>query len=464
MKQRSLLWQVIATVLIAELLCAVILSSAALLNERATRYRAFDVMLRGRADSVVGALEDEEDTGDTLTLNRADLNLPGQDLFRISEPDGRVIGQSPQWNAALSTSRAGFQNVQVNRRTFRVLRIDSVRVLDPAQGGIRRPFTVWYATPTVHMWHSIVEAARFYIFTSLMLLAVTAAVLVWLLRRELRPLSELAEQAARVSPDSLAFAPSPEVLATSELRPLALSIEALLAGLERELAARRRFVADAAHELKTELAVIKSSLQLLQLRPRTADEYAQGLDRPLDDLDRLETLVRRMLTLGRLDESSTHAGAATALDEAARVAAERLAPLARLRGVALELDGLEPAAVAITADDAALLVSNLLSNAIEHSPQGNSVRVETVTEERGEAMLRVIDRGEGIAAEALPHVFERFFRADTSRARQTGGSGLGLAICRAIVRSAGGSLRLESKPGAGTIATAMFPGCVRPNN
>jgi signal transduction histidine kinase len=106
-------------------------------------------------------------------------------------------------------------------------------------------------------------------------------------------------------------------------------------------------------------------------------------------------------------------------------------------------------------EKAEVLISNLIVNAIQHSTAGAEVRV-TVEQRAGEALLQVRDTGAGIAEEALPHIFERFYREDSSRSRDTGGAGLGLAICKSIVRSAGGTISMESTPGVQTVANISF--------
>ena len=183
---------------------------------------------------------------------------------------------------------------------------------------MRRPVTVLYASPTRDLWHGAVEAVWFYIAASALLLAATGIALVWFLRRRLSPLQELAAIAGRVSTRSWEFVPPAAVLRTTELAPIALSMEELLKGLQLAFERQRRLTGDAAHELKTSIAVLKSSLQLLSMAPRTAEQYEAGLEGLLLDSERMEELVSRMLTLARLEEAAVEARASCDLQSVVR--------------------------------------------------------------------------------------------------------------------------------------------------
>ena len=278
------------------------------------------------------------------------------------------------------------------------MRFDGVRVIDREEnGGYRRPVTVLYAAPTRDLWHGAVEAVWFYIAASALLLAVTGIALVWFLRRRLSPLQELAAIAGRVSTRSWEFVPPAAVLRTTELAPIALSMEVLLKGLQQSFERQRQLTGDAAHELKTSIAVLKSSLQLLSMAPRTAEQYEAGLEGLLLDCERTEELVSRMLMLARLEEAPLEQSESCDLRSVVRAVAERLQPLAELKQVVLEVSADEARVVAMSPDDADVLCSNLLVNALQHSSSYGRVSV-VVQAHDGVTELQVVDRGEGIPA------------------------------------------------------------------
>jgi signal transduction histidine kinase len=172
-----------------------------------------------------------------------------------------------------------------------------------------------------------------------------------------------------------------------------------------------------------------------------------------------------MLTLARLEEAPVEKTESCNLQSVMRLVMDRLQPLAELKQVALEVSAAETHAVAMPASDAELLCSNLIVNALQHSaPNG---RVSVLVQERGgiESVveLRVTDQGEGIPEEALPHIFERFFRVDRSRSRSSGGAGLGLSICKAIVERLEGTIHIQSAMGRGTEVTVTLPARLSPS-
>ncbi len=223
------------------------------------------------------------------------------------------------------------------------------------------------------------------------------------------------------------------------------------------VAAQKRFVADASHDLRTPLAIMKTDIEVALRNPELLPALRPVLERSLEEVDGMAAMVDDLLTLSRIDANQERL-AIEPLDLAglARETGEKLRSMAAAAGVALELPGV---GVVPAFGDAAHLrraLANVLRNAIEHSPPGRAV--EVAARRRGAfAELTVTDRGAGMPSDVAAHVFDRFYRADPSRAGSAGNSGLGLAIARWALRGMGGDITVESEVGAGTRVTLVLP-------
>jgi len=464
MKPYSLTRRLVIAVLLVELLSALAITGLALVYERHTQFHAFDIMLRGRADSLLGAVQDAEDEQDNVMLDVTGLTLPRSDIYEVREANGRVLGRSNNWNgpedSALDVNPNGVFRTRINGERYRGVEVNGLRVVDPGDKGkgVPRHVTVFYGAETEQVWDVVSDAVEFYAVASLLLLAISGISMFWLLNRGLEPLRELAAAAAVVSVNSWEFTPSERARGIKELAPLTGAIEIVLDGLKRSFVQQRQFVSDAAHELKTAVAVAKSSVQLLTMRHRTAMEYEAGLDRCQADCERMEEIVAKMLTLARVEnEVEIKVGRyATSLTDSLLTVGEELATVALVKKQRISISGDEAAKVDVAPEQLRLLCSNLILNSLQHSLEGAEVRA-TVRTERHSTELRIEDDGSGIEPELLPHVFDRFYRSDPSRSRKTGGTGLGLAICKAIVVRAQGTIGIASEPSRGTTVTVRFP-------
>ena len=460
----SIAFRLITAVLLVELASAVLVILLAWGYERHAHFHSFDVMLRGRADSVLGAVQDAEDLGDNVMLDLADLHVPPEDIYEVWDGRGHLLGRSPNWPGSAGVDvphENGVFRFRFNDRGYRLLRLHGSRTVDPGEpgGGHLRFVTILYGAPTDRVWRAVYATVEFYALGMLLLVLITGPLIAWVLHRGLEPLRQLAALAGNVSADSWQFSPPASARETAELAPLTSALESVLYRLERSFNQQRTFISDAAHELKTAVAVVKSSLQLVGMRQRTPEEYQAGNERALADTERVEELVAKMLTLARFESASPSAAGATCnLNECISETVSELSTFAAMRQVELAAFDLPAPScfVPLSAEDCAVVLSNLLMNAIQHSPSESHVDVR-VSVQAGCVELTVQDQGEGIDPAVLPHVFERFFRGDPSRTRATGGSGLGLAICKAAVDKVGGAIALSSETGKGTTATVRFP-------
>ncbi len=460
MRRYSLRRRLIAAVLVLECGLVLGLSSATLIYLWGQHISAFDRMVRGRADSLLGQVHDAEDADANVAINAEDLDLRGRDFWMARDEGGRTLAQSTNWSSEVASGIGKVEaphDFLVYGKTLRGLVLHGVRIVDAddQSPGIARAVTIYYAAPLHPVYEAMARAAEFLVVASLLLLMLTAGALALLLRRGLAPLEELSRAAAGMTPKHPRFNAPKSAHATAELAVLAAALESSTRRLDEAFIQQRVFVNDAAHELKTAVTIIKSSLQLLSSRPRSTREYARGLESCMADCARMEELVQRMLQLARFEREPARGSVECDVAEVARDVATQMERLAEIREVAIAVQAPSSAPTRLESDACASLLANLLLNAVQHTPAGGSV---TATILLGtDVTVEVRDTGRGIAPEDLPHLFERFWRGDNSRARTTGGAGLGLSICKAIVDSCGGEIAVNSRLGEGTSVTVRLP-------
>jgi heavy metal sensor kinase len=277
----------------------------------------------------------------------------------------------------------------------------------------------------------------------------------WLARKALAPVAQMTREASEIEISRLDE--RVEVPPTAdELSRLASTLNGMLDRLQRGVDERRRFVADASHDLRTPLAVMRSELDVSLRSPDLTPGAEEVLTSTREEVERMARIVENLFTLARIDE-----GGMDLLLEPVDLrrlvdgVVGSMAPLAAERGIDVEVDG---DAGSVRADRMRVeqVVTNLLDNALRYAGAAGRVRALAWRTE-GEAGVTVSDTGPGVPSEILPRIFERFVRADPSRAGSDGGSGLGLAICREIVESHGGRIWVDSTPGRGSSFSFALP-------
>jgi signal transduction histidine kinase len=428
-----------------------------------------DTSMQAHAMSVAALVRYTEDaTGnvyfdDTLLPSSIDSNHP--DLFAVWADRSGLVARSENWPPGLNIPSAPNRhwNFEWNGVPYHALRISHVPILDREEGKAFRPqtLTIFYAAPTIRLRMQVRRAGAFIALAGMLLLSVTVVLALRGIRRGLRPLQNLAHEASRVSAQNWELRLPEEVSQIEELRPVTQSMKQMLERLQRSFEQQRQFLGNAAHELKTPVAVLKSTLQSLVQRPRTDDEYRSGIQQSLEDLERLEQLLQWMLRLARAEQWA-HGALRRDLDvidinATCEEAIERIRSLAQSRNTAIHLSTNGPVPFRADPEDLQLIWVNLLENAVRYSPEGSSVEVAVMRNNGGPPRIVFQDHGPGIPPHDLPHVFERFYRGDRSRTRATGGFGLGLAIAKALVEAYGGTISAESEPGRGTRMTVQLP-------
>jgi heavy metal sensor kinase len=277
----------------------------------------------------------------------------------------------------------------------------------------------------------------------------------WLATRAIRPIKDISATAAKISTGDLSQR-IPAGNTDNELGQLADVLNSTFTRLETAFAQQARFTADAAHELRTPVSVMLTQTQSALTRERPAAEYRESLEACQRAAQRMRRLIESLLELARLDagqEAVKHER--VDLAQTAGDCVELVRPLASERRITIQA-ALPSIECVGDADRLAQVITNLLTNAIHYNKDGGEVRISAEQKNRV-AILTVADTGQGIAPADLPHVFERFWRADQARSSASGRTGLGLAIAKSIVNAHGGNIEVSSQPGAGSTFTVRLP-------
>ncbi len=384
------------------------------------------------------------------------LNRLGE-LFQVFGPDGDMIAQSyglsrhhvstkppPDPGPGILFRNAGppqfpfrvaTQRIYVNNRPL------IIEVADPQRkfaGVLNEFYTVLYlALPIV------------------LLLAAVGGL--WLSSRALSPVGRIIDEARALSPDDLSarlYVPS----SGDELQRLGETLNQLLARVEQSLLQMRRFTSDASHELRAPMTLIHTAAEFALRRERSPQELKDSLRKILREAKRCTELINALLWLARADaETAQPHLASTDLTALVKDVAQEIELLASGKGLALTTD-VPAASILVAVEQASFrrMLVILLDNAIKYTAEGGSVKLH-LAESGNEVAISVVDTGVGIAADQLPFIFERFWRADPVRTRDAGGAGLGLAIAREIAHAHHASLIAESSPGVGSRFTIRLP-------
>jgi heavy metal sensor kinase len=279
-----------------------------------------------------------------------------------------------------------------------------------------------------------------------------------LMRRAFRPVDEITHRAEQITSRNLSLR-LPVGDTGDEIERLSIALNQMIARLDESFQYIRRFTADASHELRTPLTVLRGELEAIAQsleyprNPQHTDMDSVARDTVgslLEETERLSRIVESLLAISRLDAGEAQMEHVNFdLAELAATTTEQMRLLAEDKNLSLvcETNG----SVEVEGDRSRLkqVVVNLLDNAIKYTGEGGEARV-SVRSENDQALLEITDTGIGIPAEALPHLFERFYRVDKARSRQMGGVGLGLAIVKSIVTAHGGRVKVESAEGRGS--------------
>ncbi len=340
-------------------------------------------------------------------------------------------------------------------------------IVKPGRPPIRRifvPFEIEEQGPFIFQTEKslrFVQETLWWLFLLLAGASTGLLLLAWwgsgrLAQEALAPVEALSRTAATISGQTLSTRltlSSPY----SEFQRLAQTFNGMLDRLQQVFEGQRRFVADAAHELKTPLTAMKGNFEVTLQRTRSAEEYREAILSNLAEVDRLTTMTKSLLTLAQFaGDRPPLVLQPLELQPLVEEVMSELSVLAQDGGIHFQTDYHPVPRLMGDASQLKQALINLLDNALRHTPPGGTITVRVGPHDRA-IRLSVEDTGPGIEAQHLSHLFERFYRVDHARDRQSGGTGLGLAIVKEIVEAHGGSIQAHSQPGNGTTMTINLP-------
>jgi signal transduction histidine kinase len=316
------------------------------------------------------------------------------------------------------------------------------------------------ATPTAQAAFGPADLLRSMLLIAPIILVGAGLVGYWLADTSLRPVQTIMDEVEAISDGRSLHRRLAVPLSGDEMARLALTVNGMLARLEQSFGSLHRFTADASHELKTPLMVLRAGVERALVHPGTPPEILQSLDETLAQINQMTEMVESLLTLARADEGRAPLAVEECdLRELVIDVAETAGMLGEGVGVT-EMHTVPDAPVLLAVDRGRIreMLLNMVTNAIKYTPQGGSVSLSLEQDDES-VTFTVRDSGIGIAPGDLPHIFERFWRADPARSR-TGdrpGVGLGLAITKWIAEAHGGSITVQSRPGRGSVFTVRLP-------
>jgi heavy metal sensor kinase len=430
--------------------------SGAYFAMRHSIYATLDAELRQRLEGVRGIISEDAPRDTTALVDEFREFAVGQGArgrLRVTDGAGHTLFastgfESPIGNLPKERKSVAF-NAKIAGEHFRVWR-DSIDV-----AGIR--YDIILATSTKEPDEAL-ERFRHILYMgvpSLLLIAALGGY--WMSRRALAPVDEIIQSARKISAQNLAMRLAvPQT--GDELERLATTLNEMLSRFDTAFQRITQFTADASHELRTPVAVIRTSAELALRQPRAETEYREALSHILRESETVSRMIEQLLLLARADSGSTSIPTTrTNLSDILEKVWPQASILAESKHLTPEAS-IPQVPVWIRGDAASLerLFLILLDNAVKYTPDGGRIELRVSTND-GFAVTEIRDTGIGIASEDIPHIFDRFYRADRARSRETGGTGLGLAIGRWIADAHRGEIRVESEPSRGSSFQVWLP-------
>jgi two-component system heavy metal sensor histidine kinase CusS len=412
------------------------------------RVRALRAVMLNRPDDTAAIRQEVDEEWEAHERTRVHM--------RILDDRGKILVETPEMSRLLPASSFPIPTAEPEQGTD----------IDSTKGGLFRVLAVRAPDGSTNIIQVAMDRSleielhanyRKNLFLVLGTALVICAVVGYqIARRGIRPIHQITETARRIRPSNLGERITPHGL-PAELLTLADTFNQMLDRLEESFARLSRFSADLAHELRTPIFSLRGEVEVALSKSRTPEEYREVLGSNLEECGRLTHIIDRLLFLARAENPEMQVR-----KEPCDVGVE-LATVCEFYGLLATEAGVR-LAVSIASNVQADLdrplfqraVGNLVANALAHTPEGGTVTLTSACDDTS-TRVEVVDTGCGIPAAHLPHVFDRFYRADPSRSSKNGSVGLGLAIVRSIVGLHGGTVDITSEVGQGTRVTMHFP-------
>jgi len=445
---RIMVWYflIVATALAGFALFAVIVM-------RQSIYTTVDEQLEDRARAVqalVARLGTDETIVDAI---REHSELQPSQLLQLSDGSGKFLYRSPIMQR-LGVPAAKTDRMRVESADYSGL---PLRVMDTAVSVGGRQFVIQVADPMDDYLEAVER------FRTAMLIGIPALLIIaagggyWISTRALHPVDQITRAAQAINPQDLSRRITvPQT--RDELQRMAETLNQMLQRIEAAVARITQFTADASHELRTPVALIRTRAEVTLAKPRTSDQYRDALKEVLTESERTSALIEALITLARADTGAEALNFdRTNISEIANEVCTQARTLTEAKQ--LHWKAIIPeVAIWVEGDANALrrLLLILIDNAVKYTPPTGSVSLG-LERNGSHAEIRIRDTGIGISKADLPHIFDRFYRADKARSRDLGGAGLGLSIGRWIANAHGGEIKVESSTPNGTTFLVWFP-------
>jgi len=428
-------------------------AALALTVMRQSIYATVDEQLEDRSHAlqVLIARSGGEDPSDAVREHN-ELQSSSQ-LLQVSDGAGKFLYRSPVME------RLGVPAAQANQRQFANVAYGDLplRILSSTVSVGGQRFIVQVAEPMDDYLEAL-ERFRTAMFISIpVLLLLAAGGGYWMSTRALRPVDRITHAAQMINPQDL----SRRVIVPQtgdELQRLAETLNQMLQRIESAVARITQFTADASHELRTPVALIRTRAEVTLAKPRNIDQYRDALKEVLAESERTTALIENLMTLARADTGSeTLNFNRTDIGDIAREVSTQAQTLSDAKQLHWSV-AIPDAAIWVRGDANALrrLLLILVDNAVKYTPPAGSISL-ALQRNGSHAEIRVRNNGIGISADDLPHIFDRFYRTDKARSRELGGTGLGLSIGRWIANAHGGDIQVETSTPNGTTFVVRLP-------